>query len=1848
MNSQSSESQINSEKDDVEAVCEHIKSLCSVLLLCDEWDEAVTQCIKEWCSSVTQLFLVVFIAGNKMNASLDVIRSTTDDVNRLYFLRKPMRRLTIQSFDDDVTFGKFTGHADEILAKLVENIYMPAFGCATDTINDARIDLCTIFQKLLISITGTHSKQLGAPILYVPSRRAGYELLVNEINNAHKTRMLDSLGWLWIDVIRRNLEVSKPNITDNLHQLIDEHRFYAERGDILRAIQLQLVTHDVRLLIDQFSGCNSYLVHEIHQLAAKLESQIAEANNNAVYLSLLLQPCYEFNNSDTLEVFPVHLLCIIQKIKFVWLRSAYLNSTQSIVDLLRMLSNQLMANCRSLLNMNDVWHYRFDDGVQFARVAIDCCAYYREIFVQVFQGEAVNVEYIANRVFGQIDVFEKRLLDLIELCEFHVVYERTLKFDAIICDGNEINDIHVTFTGAHRQIRLAFLQIHADVRTSTTTMLDIHDSDWRLVLRRLVSAMRRLDQMVLDLIECLFGIETNIEEAIQILYLLNHLSDRKTIYPVYTKYVEHVCQLYSYDMTRTNMQMCKESNIHLSCIPKCANELLAYNIHSQRMQWLANLFEAADWLPKAKRHAIHAQHEEMMNQIKVRTSEIFNNWKTHLTNDYLKSITKHSLMKKIGARNEFLQCNIDNFVFQVLSDANFLEFMHCILPPSIKQIHAKAGIIKLVHSKVMQIVRDYNQMQQSMTPSDRDLFRVFLLETNRIIIPGVKQITWDDDTIEPFILECGKKSEQIRSALNLFRSVNLLFRKFSENIANTVVCQIDEKSWESEASILEQLTIQQTVAKDAFNRVFNDGFNRMIEIVSLELQKHATRIRSAWTFYLEKIDNLVKVSFTMSIMATLNRLYDVVHGKHFEPISLFDVHAHVSDECITLVPNLDGIQSFLVQISEIPIAAIQSFMALSRKYVATANTMPPYYKSIQAENAYQNEIRMVREEIQTVRIHVDQWLTFWQQIIHSIHQTQSEIETQFTNNNCRSSVLTAQLDEYTRLSKEISTCRVITKAHFVNIKAADVKATLNRRVKSLKESTLLRLKSLSRMKLTFVYDYMTENTRLMAMEPKNPDQIEQSLQLHHTFVTEAKNVAAEFVELYAYFEILDENIIAIETDVRAQVDGLDRRWQMYLAQFEQSEAMLEEARMKVKYGLLNDKVQLDVDVTALRKMFELLPTSPSTPIPVALEAIDSMQEQLHSLIEREAEIFRQLKQIHVSANRNEALGELQTKLDLIKDIWLIAGQWERAWADYKLRQISTADTMEMENCTDDLIGNIKRATKRLDGRSMDILTVTQKRLTDFSRTLPLLKAMRNAALRPRHWSQIKAIVCQRFDEFSDDFNLGAVIEMQFLLHFDKVTDISQAATMELQVESNLANVEKTWTNMTMDFIAMQEDLYRIAPLDDCFVVLEDNLLQVLTMKGTRYGEPFMDSLDYWAKTLNNIQETLEMALSVQQIWMYLRNIFQAKDIRQQLPVETALLMEVTQHWGQLTCEMAKGSNIIKSTHCISADYLRKNFAKLLEQLESIQRALEVYLEKKRQIFPRFYFISDDDLLDVLGNAAKPEQLQKHFHKLYDNIERCDMKSSDPRRAVRWQISGMHSSDGESVKFLDMVQVIGPAESWLRDIESSMRRVLKAKILVCIKDLLDNSDPDKIEKWLQKWPAQLCLTASKIQWTLNCTKTLKVCKQLESVKPHRKLYKRQCAILAVLSEMSRRALTKQTRLKVNSIITIQLHGRDVIQRLHRYNCQNVSHFEWFSQLRFYWDRTQSDCAIRQTNTLNWYSYEYSGNSGRLIITPLTDRCYITLTTALHMFLGGSPKGPAGTGKTETVKDLGKVGHSIQYE
>ena len=99
--------------------------------------------------------------------------------------------------------------------------------------------------------------------------------------------------------------------------------------------------------------------------------------------------------------------------------------------------------------------------------------------------------------------------------------------------------------------------------------------------------------------------------------------------------------------------------------------------------------------------------------------------------------------------------------------------------------------------------------------------------------------------------------------------------------------------------------------------------------------------------------------------------------------------------------------------------------------------------------------------------------------------------------------------------------------------------------------------------------------------------------------------------------------------------------------------------------------------------------------------------------------------------------------------------------------------------------------------------------------------------------------------------------------------------------------------------------------------------------------------------------------------------------------------------------------------------------------------------------------------------------------------------------------------------------------------------------------------------------------------------------------------------------------------------MDVHARDIVSSFVRDSILDAREFEWESQLRFYWLNDLNDISIKQCQGTFSYGYEYQGLNGRLVITPLTDRCIMTLTTALSFKLGGAPAGPAGTGKTETV-------------
>eukprot|EP00658_Telonema_sp_P-2_P003775 TRINITY_DN11411_c0_g1_i2.p1 TRINITY_DN11411_c0_g1~~TRINITY_DN11411_c0_g1_i2.p1 ORF type:complete len:307 (-),score=92.62 TRINITY_DN11411_c0_g1_i2:130-1050(-) len=291
---------------------------------------------------------------------------------------------------------------------------------------------------------------------------------------------------------------------------------------------------------------------------------------------------------------------------------------------------------------------------------------------------------------------------------------------------------------------------------------------------------------------------------------------------------------------------------------------------------------------------------------------------------------------------------------------------------------------------------------------------------------------------------------------------------------------------------------------------------------------------------------------------------------------------------------------------------------------------------------------------------------------------------------------------------------------------------------------------------------------------------------------------------------------------------------------------------------------------------------------------------------------------------------------------------------------------------------------------------------------------------------------------------------------------------------------------------------------------------------------------------------------------------------------------------------------------------------------------------KRCVFPRFYFISDDELLSILASSGA-RSVHDHMLKMFDNSAQLVFKGASEA------IVGVDSQESEHLVFDNAVNADkASVENWLNTVltetKSTLRNILKAAVFYYPK--MDRLD------WLKKYHGMITLCGAKVWWTFQIEDAFANVKKGKKGAVKDLSAKLSMQLNELVSEMDK-DIDRLYRKKVNTLIIVDVHGRDIVDRFVRDSVMDAREFDWESQLRFYWDKQPDTCILKQCTGTFEYGYEYMGLNGRLVITPLTDRCFMTLTQALTFYLGGAPGGPAGTGKTESVKDLAKAMSCLLY-
>ncbi|KAG7500858.1 dynein heavy chain 3, axonemal [Solea senegalensis] len=515
----------------------------------------------------------------------------------------------------------------------------------------------------------------------------------------------------------------------------------------------------------------------------------------------------------------------------------------------------------------------------------------------------------------------------------------------------------------------------------------------------------------------------------------------------------------------------------------------------------------------------------------------------------------------------------------------------------------------------------------------------------------------------------------------------------------------------------------------------------------------------------------------------------------------------------------------------------------------------------------------------------------------------------------------------------------------------------------------------------------------------------------------------------------------------------------------------------------------------------------------------------------------------------------------------------------------------------------------------------KSKIDKFKKHLPILTTICNPGIKVHHWEMISSTVGFKVKP-NKKSSLMDMLDLGLSNFADQLEEIGALASKEYSLEKALENMKNDWADLHFSLTQYRDTEYKIvSAVDDIQLLLDDNIMKTQTMKASPFIKPIETECKEWETKLVSMQDILDTMLKCQATWLYLEPIFSSEDIIAQMPEEGRKFGIVD------TCYKNIIAGAVRDTHVLVATDQPNMLERLQESnvlLDDIQKGLNTYLEKKRLFFPRFFFLSNDELLEILSQTKDPLCVQPHLKKCFEGIAKLEFSEN-------MEILGIISSEKETVPFTEMINPAdanGMVEKWLLQVEHQMLVSVRHVIHQGVKQYAEL--PRK--EWVLQWPGQVVICASSIFWTSEVSEAINT-NSLPT-------YVEKCnSQIADIVGLVRGALPGGARMTLGALIVIDVHARDVVANLDEDCVSTLNDFAWISQLRYFWEN--EEVMLRMITTCVKYGYEYLGNSPRLVITPLTDRCYRTLMGALKLNLGGAPEGPAGTGKTETTKDLAKA-------
>ncbi|XP_046353935.2 dynein axonemal heavy chain 5-like isoform X1 [Haliotis rufescens] len=1821
----------------------------------------------------------------------------------LYFLRLSTKAISNRNIADEVNFGMMDCNQGQVLSgfeKHMSKVILPAlksleqWGTLTNGSNgnNAQVeDFLENMEKFISSLISALNNMEGQVALeengtghIIDSMESPADYQTAAANTEYLEKLEELLG-MWSKQIEQVLAESEQmrREADDIGPTA-ELAYWKSRMARFNNLLEQMKNPRVKRVVGVLQVAKSKSLKKWKELDGRITDAANEAKDNVKYLYTLdkfFGPLVKCTPASMVE----HIPSLMNAIRMIYSISQYYNTSERMTSLFVKVTNQMITTCKAYImqGVSKVWEHPRLLLLQRLGECIKLNQEYQRHFhkTKARLHETPNerqFEFSENYIFGKFDTFCKRLdkiIDMINTIEmFAGVQDIKIEgIDTIIVRYKTIVDVTKKKNYDvldHR--KQEFDQDYQDFRNQIDSLrmsIQTFMDSW---FQRSLTTEKALE--LLDKFDAISGAQLDMNEK----YMRVMMS--------YGKDLESIRKIY---------QKNKGDPIVPRNLPPIAGRIAWARQLYRKIELPMKVFKSKpEILKHAEAKKIIRNFNKMAGVLLEYELLYHRGWFRAV--EAAKSGLHASLLVKHPESGD-LFVNFDPQIMELIQEAKCLQAMGLEIPREAKELVVKEETIRSNHTTLQEILSEYKCIVGSIAHALLPLMKPFQDRVEEALSPGMTSLTWTSLNVDAYT---SKIYEDMSSLEKLVKTVNDVLdcriEAVLQEMSVTALCDLPEDEAipaEKFLEITEDIVKQASESLATQSQLVEKSVNELVSTLKGKLlpeerthlspddgyacvqpdtknKKQRCQECQPCSYYsllnyFTQRNTEALVKCTRLSLDTIKRRLQASNKytmgdelKEDPKPPLFKADVILAIPNVVMKPSLEDLQHTLnkaVQIilkasANIPQWEHQTLQQKQQqkadrkelellaaeqadegaKLIPTAQ-VKPLHKVISEHKDVMKIVIQLNSIISTFKADVNEALEVYTQYSELWAQEPEEKVKDFMASKPIMSEIEAQIKYYQRLELEIEEMQTSFRVGSVLFLTDILKLALVTETRNWKHAYAKALNEKCGREMDETLDFIDSLMKRLSRPIKDLDDVRGAMAALTEIRENEIRVDMTLGPIEETYALLNRVNIFFNDGNAERVDSMAYIWKKLNTQVEVVQEHLLVIQPEFKSDLTAGVEQYIADVGSFVGDYDktgpmeqgILPSEASDRLNIYQAKFDELWrkyvtynggEELFGLqVTEYPELFRIKKELNL-------LQKLYQLYNAVLDN--VSGYYDIAWSDIDIEKIN-GELLEFQN-------RCRKLPKAL--KEWQAYEDLRKTIDDFNETCPLLEMMSNKAMMTRHWERIAQITGHTFDVESENFLLRDLMKAPLLQYKEDIEDICISAVKEKDIEAKLKMVVNDWSAQNFQFSNFKtrgELLLKGDTTSETVALMEDSLMVLGSLLSNRYNAPFKPRIQEWVQKLTGTTEIIENWLVVQNLWIYLEAVFVGGDIAKQLPQEAKRFSNIDKSWQKIMQRAHENPNVVVC--CVGDDTLSQLLPHLLEQLEICQKSLTGYLEKKRLVFPRFFFVSDPALLEILGQASDSHTIQNHLLSVFDNtrLVTFDEKVYD-------KILGINSQEGEQVLLDEPVNAQGNVEVWLGDLLNNGRRSLHGIIRtasVAIQDPAFN-----LLEFENTFPSQVGLLGIQMIWTRDSEDALNNARTDKKVMTTTN--QKFLDLLNMLIEQTTREMTKMERTKYETLITIHVHQKDIFDDLVRLHVKSVNDFEWLKQSRFYFKEDLDQCVISITDVDFTYQNEFLGCTERLVITPLTDRCYITLSQALGMALGGAPAGPAGTGKTETTKDMGR--------